>query len=103
MTNDSSATIVSKVWNYAHVLKNAGVGYRRQVGGAGATIEVRAARALITYLLFGSDLRSPGLRPTLRVPYVRFAPILKLAPPTLKLRRAGCERTNWKPSQGLPH
>ena len=26
MTNDS-ASIVSKVWNYAHVLKNAGVGY----------------------------------------------------------------------------
>ncbi len=27
MPSDSSATIVSKVWNYAHVLKNAGVGY----------------------------------------------------------------------------
>ena len=26
MSNDSSA-IVSKVWNYAHVLKNAGGGY----------------------------------------------------------------------------
>ncbi|MCU0795643.1 MAG: hypothetical protein MUF31_06870 [Akkermansiaceae bacterium] len=26
MTNDS-ASIVSKVWNYAHVLKNAGCGY----------------------------------------------------------------------------
>ena len=44
MLNDNSASIVSKVWNYAHVLKNAGVGY-------GDTIEVRAARALITYLL----------------------------------------------------
>ena len=27
MSNDNSATIVSKAWNYAHVLKNAGVGY----------------------------------------------------------------------------
>ena len=44
MPNDSSA-IVSKVWNYAHVLKNAGVGY-------GDYVEVRAARALVTCLLF---------------------------------------------------
>jgi hypothetical protein len=27
MSTDNSASIVSKVWNYAHVLKNAGVGY----------------------------------------------------------------------------
>ena len=27
MTNDNSASIVSKVWNYAHVLKNARVDY----------------------------------------------------------------------------
>lgn len=27
MSNDNSAAIVSKVWNYAHVLKNAGGGY----------------------------------------------------------------------------
>ena len=27
MSNDNSSSIVSKVWNYAHVLKNAGVGY----------------------------------------------------------------------------
>ena len=53
MSADSSASIVSKVWNYAHVLKNAGVGY-------GDYVEVRAARALITYLLFGSSLRLPG-------------------------------------------
>ncbi|MCP5540693.1 MAG: hypothetical protein H7A52_11195 [Akkermansiaceae bacterium] len=46
MTNDSSA-IVSKVWNYAHVLKNAG-------GGYGDYVEQ------ITYLLFGSGLRPPG-------------------------------------------
>jgi type I restriction enzyme M protein len=59
---DSSA-IVSKVWSYAHVLKNAG-------GGYGDYIEVRAARALITYLLF-----------------------LKLAPPSPRLRRAGSEMT----------
>lgn len=39
MTNDSSASIVSKVWNYARVLKNAGVGY-------GDYVEQ------ITYLLF---------------------------------------------------
>ena len=39
MSNDNSATIVSKVWNYAHVLKNAGVGY-------GDYVEQ------ITYLLF---------------------------------------------------
>ena len=38
MPNDSSS-IVSKVWNYAHVLKNAGVGY-------GDYVEQ------ITYLLF---------------------------------------------------
>ena len=42
MTNDSSDSIVSKVWNYAHVLKNAGVGY----GPAWRGIEQ------ITYLLF---------------------------------------------------
>jgi len=36
---DNSASIVSKVWNYAHVLKNAGVGY-------GDYVEQ------ITYLLF---------------------------------------------------
>jgi hypothetical protein len=39
MSNDSSASIVSKVWNYAHVLKNAGV-------GSGDYVEQ------ITYLLF---------------------------------------------------
>jgi type I restriction enzyme M protein len=39
MSNDPSQNIVSKVWNYAHVLKNAGVGY-------GDYIEQ------ITYLLF---------------------------------------------------
>lgn len=39
MSKDSSASIVSKVWNYAHVLKNAGVGY-------GDYVEQ------ITYLLF---------------------------------------------------
>ena len=39
MSNDSTSSIVSKVWNYAHVLKNAGVGY-------GDYIEQ------ITYLLF---------------------------------------------------
>jgi len=39
MTNDNSTAIVSKVWNYAHVLKNAGVGY-------GDYVEQ------ITYLLF---------------------------------------------------
>lgn len=39
MSTDSSATIVSKVWNYAHVLKNAG-------GGYGDYVEQ------ITYLLF---------------------------------------------------
>ncbi len=27
MSSDNSTTIVSKVWNYAHVLKNAGGGY----------------------------------------------------------------------------
>ncbi len=63
MPNDSSA-IVSKVWNYAHVLKNAGVGYRRRVGGPGDYVEQ------ITYLLF-----------------------LKLAPPSPRLRRAGSEMT----------
>jgi hypothetical protein len=72
MSNDSSA-IVSKVWNYAHVLKNAGVGY-------GDYVEQ------ITYQLFGSDLRSPGCCPTLWVAYVRFAPILKLADKMTGLR-----------------
>ena len=41
MSTDSSATIVSQVWNYAHVFKNAGVGY-------GDYVEVRAAPAFIT-------------------------------------------------------
>lgn len=27
MSNDNSASIASKVWNYAHVLKKEGVGY----------------------------------------------------------------------------
>lgn len=27
MSSDSSSSIVSNVWNYAHVLKNEGVGY----------------------------------------------------------------------------
>ena len=27
MSNDNSASIVSKVWNYPHVPKNAGAGY----------------------------------------------------------------------------
>ena len=39
MSNDNSASIVSKVWNYVHVPKNAGVGY-------GDYVEQ------ITYLLF---------------------------------------------------
>ncbi|WPJ97531.1 type I restriction-modification system subunit M N-terminal domain-containing protein [Coraliomargarita algicola] len=39
MSQDPSQNIVSKVWNYAHVLKNAGVGY-------GDYVEQ------ITYLLF---------------------------------------------------
>gem|GEM_PF-3315761 len=29
-----SSTIVSKVWNYAHVLKNAGVGYGPAAAGS---------------------------------------------------------------------
>ena len=55
MNNDSSASIVSKVWNYAHVLKNAGVGY-------GDYVEQ------ITYLQFDSDLRSPGFAQTCGLP-----------------------------------
>jgi hypothetical protein len=47
-----TSSIVSKVWNYAHVLKNAGVGY-------GDCVEVRAARALVTYLLLAPTF---GLR-----------------------------------------
>jgi type I restriction enzyme M protein len=47
MRRGKSSAIVTKVRNYAHVLKNAGVGY-------GDYVEQ------ITYLLFGSDLRSPG-------------------------------------------
>lgn len=39
MPTDNSSAIVSKVWNYAHVLKNAG-------GGNGDYVEQ------ITYLLF---------------------------------------------------
>ncbi len=65
MTKDS-ASIVSKVWNYARVLKNAGVGY-------GDYVEQ------ITYLLFGSDLRSSGFAQPSGIACVRFAPILKLA------------------------
>ena len=49
--SDNSATIVSKVWNYAHVLKNAGVGY-------GDYVEQ------ITYLLLAPAF---GLAPTLRI------------------------------------
>jgi hypothetical protein len=67
MPNDSSA-IVQKVLNYAHVLKNAGVGY-------GDSVEVRAARAWISYLLF-----------------------LKLAPPSPGLRRAG--EFEWSGARG---
>jgi len=104
MPNDNSATIVSKVWNYppslcelrrpsAHVLKNAGVGY-------GDYVEQ------ITYLLLGSILRIPGfaqpygLPVSLQdignhfgLPVFANASILKLAPPSLKLRQAGSEMT----------
>lgn len=45
MGGSDPSAIVQKVWNFAHVLKNAGVGY-------GDYVEVRAARASITYLLF---------------------------------------------------
>ena len=55
MTNDNSASIVSKVWNYAHVLKNAGVGY-------GDYVEQ------ITYLQFDSDQRSSGFAQTCGLP-----------------------------------
>jgi len=79
MPNDSSA-IVSKVWNYAHVLKNAGVGY-------GDYVEQ------ITYLLLAPTF---GLRAKAQpsgLPVSPTARLLKLAPPSLKLRRAGCEMT----------
>ena len=99
MSTASSATIVSKVWNYAHVLKNAGVGY-------GDYVEVRAARASITYLLlaptFGlrAGAQPCGLPPCgLPVsPRCRGTRLLKLAdemtelgfdPPSPRLRRAG--------------
>ena len=85
---DSSA-IVSKVWNYAHVLKNAGVGY-------GDYVEQ------ITYQLFGSDLRSPGCRPTLRVAYVRFTPILKLADEMTELRFDSLSPCYGRASNSVP-
>ncbi len=53
MANDNSASIVSKVWNYAHVLKNAG-------GGYGDYVEQ------ITYLLFlklADEMTELGLHP----------------------------------------
>jgi hypothetical protein len=36
--SDNSATIVSKVWNYAHVLKNAGVGYGPAAAGSSSNL-----------------------------------------------------------------
>jgi type I restriction enzyme M protein len=48
MPTDNSPAIVSRVWNYAHVLKNAGVGY-------GDYVE------RITYLLF-LKLAPPSLK-----------------------------------------
>ena len=63
--SDSSASIVSKVWNYAHVLKNAGVGY-------GDYIEQ------ITYLLLAptvglrADAQPSGLPVCLRLSPLRF-------------------------------
>ena len=59
MSNDNSASTVSKVCYHAHVLKNAGVGY-------GDYVEVRSAR-VDNPPAVGSDLSSPGYRPALRV------------------------------------
>ena len=67
MSSDSSATIVSKVWNYAHVLKNAGVGY-------GDYVEQ------ITYLLF---LKLAPPSPS----------VFAKATTDKRLRRAGSEMT----------
>ena len=50
MTNDSSASIVSKVWNYAHVLKNAGVGYGDYAGHHRIVGEVEARTTAIDHL-----------------------------------------------------
>lgn len=102
MTNDTSASIVSKGWNYApslselwrtgsHVLKNAGGGYGLPVRQTGDTIEVRAARAF-TYLQFDSDQRSSGFAQTCGLP-LSASLRLKLATLPLKLRRKRAKMT----------
>lgn len=49
-TNDNSASIVSKVWIYAHVLKNAGVGYGDYVEQHQIVAEVEARTTAIDHL-----------------------------------------------------
>ena len=98
MSNDNSASIVSKVWNYppstfglrragAHVLKNAGVGYRRQVGRLGDYVEQ------ITYLLLAPTFGLRAVAQPCGLPVSPTARLLKLAPSSLKLGRVGSEMT----------
>jgi hypothetical protein len=84
MLNDSTA-IVSKVWNYAHVLKNAGVGYVDY-------IEARAARALITHLLLAPNFRLRAVAQPCGLP-VCFRPSpLCFGSPSARLLRLGKAR-----------
>ena len=66
MSNDNSASIVSKVWNYAHVLKNARVGY-------GDYIEQ------ITYLLLAPTFGLRAVAQPCGLPVSPTARLLKLA------------------------
>jgi hypothetical protein len=66
MTNDNSSAIVSKVSNYAHVLKNAGVGY-------GDYIEQ------ITYLLLAPTFGLRAVAQPCGLPVSPSARLLKLA------------------------
>jgi|GEM_PF-6621646 len=72
MSNDSSETIVSKVWNYAHDIKKAEVGY-------GDYVEVRAAPAFIAYLLLAPTFSLRADAQPCGLPVSPSARLLKLA------------------------
>ncbi len=50
MTNGSSASIISKVWNYANVLKKAGLGNGDYAGQHQIVAEVEARTSAIDHL-----------------------------------------------------
>jgi hypothetical protein len=55
-----SASIVSKVWNYAHVLKNAGVGYGDYVEQITYLLFLKLAPASLNYAVASCEMSERG-------------------------------------------